>query len=121
MTNSKKPGPYNLEFVDSALADWAALDNSVKQPLKKQLEKRLINPHVPGCELRGSLQGCYKIKLSKLGVRLVYEVDDDRVVVMVIVIDKREDGKAYTVAEGRIKTPGLTLVSIKDFKIPKKK
>jgi mRNA interferase RelE/StbE len=44
------------------LAEWHALDGSVKGVLKKLLQKRLEQPHVPGAELHGELRGCYKIK-----------------------------------------------------------
>jgi mRNA interferase RelE/StbE len=62
---------YALKFLPEALAEWQALDGSVKEPLRKLLKKRLENPHVPGGALHGDLQGDYKIKLLKQGVRLV--------------------------------------------------
>jgi mRNA interferase RelE/StbE len=65
-----------LQFVPSAWAEWQALDGSVKETLRKLLKKRLDNPHVPGAELHGALAGHYKIKLRKLGYRLVYGVQD---------------------------------------------
>ena len=37
----------------------------------------------------------YKIKLKNVGYRLAYEVIDDRVVVYVISIGKRENNKIY--------------------------
>ena len=84
MTSSSRTAPlareYTLKFVPSALAEWRALDGSVKANLKKLLAKRLVNPHVPGSELRGELHGCYKIKLRKQGYRLVYQVEDDTIV-----------------------------------------
>jgi len=68
------------------------LDGSVREPLRRLLRKRLDNPHVPGAELHGELRGYYKIKLRKQGFRLVYGVEDDVLVVMVMAIDKREVG-----------------------------
>jgi mRNA interferase RelE/StbE len=81
--------------MPEALEEWQRLDGSVKAPLKKLLAKRLDNPHVPGGELHGPLAGCYKIKLRQQGVRLVYSVEDDCLIVTVIAIDKREDGVVY--------------------------
>ncbi|HQC97818.1 MAG TPA: type II toxin-antitoxin system RelE/ParE family toxin [Aquabacterium sp.] len=81
--------------MPEALDEWHALDGSVKVILKKLLAKRLDNPHVPGGALHGPLAGCYKIKLRQQGIRLVYSVEDDHLLVTVITVDKREDGAAY--------------------------
>lgn len=81
--------------MPEALEEWHRLDGSVKAPLKKLLAKRLDNPHVPGGELHGPLAGCYKIKLRQQGVRLIYAVEDDVLIVTVIAVDKREDGGVY--------------------------
>jgi mRNA interferase RelE/StbE len=56
---------------------------------------------VPGSALRGKLAGCYKIKLLKQGYRLIYEVLDTQVVVLVLAVNKREDALAYLLAEKR--------------------
>ena len=86
---------YRLQFVPSAWAEWQALDGSVKEPMRKLLKKRLENPHVSGGELHGALTGYYKIKLRKQGYRLVYGVEDDILMVMVMAVDKREDSSVY--------------------------
>lgn len=96
---------YTLKFVPAALAEWGALDGSVKANLKKLLAKRLDNPHVPGSELRGELRGCYKIKLRRQGYRLVYQVDDDAIVVLVLGVGKREDGDVYQAALETLRDP----------------
>lgn len=93
---------YKLKFVPSALEEWQALDGSVKENFRKLLKARLENPHVPGSELRGELKGYYKIKLRKQGYRLVYGVEDDALVVMVMAVDKREDSEAYASAIARL-------------------
>jgi mRNA interferase RelE/StbE len=88
--------------VPSAWQEWQALDGSVKEPMRKLLRKRLDNPHVPGGALHGELAGFYKIKLRKQGFRLVYGVEDDVLVVMVMAVDKREDGVIYRSALARV-------------------
>lgn len=117
MTKSKQPSQhrYRLAFVPSALAEWQALDGSIKEPLRKLLRKRLDNPHVPGGALHGELTGYYKIKLRKQGVRLVYVVEDDLLIVMVMAVDRREDGVVYRSVLARIadKTAALAQ-AIKD-------
>lgn len=104
MTTSKKAPKYKyrLFFLPDALEEWRDLDGSIRQNLKKLLAKRLDNPHVPGGELHGPLSSCYKIKLNKQGVRLVYEVEDDKLIVMVLAVDRREDGAAYKAAVDRL-------------------
>jgi mRNA interferase RelE/StbE len=93
---------YRLQFVPSAWAEWQKLDGSVKEPLRKLLKKRLDNPHVPGAALHGALLGHYKIKLNKQGYRLVYGVQDDVLIVMVMAVDKREDSVVYQSAMARL-------------------
>lgn len=93
---------YRLQFVPSAWAEWQALDGSVKEVLRKLLKKRLDNPHVPGGQLHGALAGHYKIKLRKQGYRLVYGVQDDVLIVMVMAVDKREDSAVYRSAAARL-------------------
>jgi len=93
---------YRLKFIPEALAEWNTLDGSVKEPLRKALRKRLLRPHLPGSELHGELNHCYKIKLNKQGYRLVYSVEDDVLTVLVLAIDKRENLVAYRSAIERL-------------------
>lgn len=99
---AKTKHKYRLRFHPEALEEWHALDNSVRAPMKKLLEKRLDNPRVPGGALHPPLSGCYKIKMKKAGVRLVYEVEDDTLVVYVLAVDKREDSAVHASANERM-------------------
>lgn len=99
---------YKLKFVPDALAEWNALDGSVKSVLRKLLKKRLERPHVPGAELHGDLKNCYKIKLLKQGYRLVYQVEDDVLVVLVLAVAKREDMAVYQYALTRLLRPSAS-------------
>lgn len=117
MTPSEPPRKYKyrLLFVPSALKEWQDLDGSVKEILQKLLRKRLDNPHVSGGALHGELKGYYKIKLKKQGVRLVYGVEDDKLIVMVMAVDKREDGIVYRSVVSRLGDKVTTLAqAIKD-------
>ncbi len=87
MTKSED-GKYRLKFMPEALEEWNALDGGAKGPLRKALKKRLEQPHVPGTRLHGDLANCYKIKLRKQGYRLVYSVEDDVLVVLVLAVGK---------------------------------
>jgi len=75
----------------SALKEWKKLAPVLQEQFKKKLKQRLDNPHVQSDALSDQAN-CYKIKLRSAGYRLVYEVEDDRVVVTVVAIGKRERG-----------------------------
>lgn len=92
---------YKLRFHTRALAEWNKLDKSVREPLKKKLLERLVNPHVPSAKLSG-MHDCYKIKLLQVGYRLVYRVDEDVVFVTVIAVGKRDKLKIYESAKDRL-------------------
>ncbi|MBE9588026.1 MULTISPECIES: type II toxin-antitoxin system RelE/ParE family toxin [unclassified Moraxella] len=61
----------------------------------------LQNPHIIANRLSGG-QNLYKIKLRSAGYRLVYQVEDDKVVVFVIAVGKREKNAVYDTAEERL-------------------
>jgi len=71
-----------------ALKEWKKLDNSIQSQFKKKLRNRLQNPHILSCQLRG-FENHYKIKLRASGYRLVYEVIEQEVCVLVIAIGKK--------------------------------
>lgn len=91
---------YSLEFLPSALKEWEKLGHTVREQLKKKLRERLELPRVPADALR-EMPGYYKIKPRASGYRLVYRVEDERVVVVVVAVGKRERGAAYEKAKGR--------------------
>lgn len=99
---SSAPFRYRLKFLPAALDEWNALDGSIKAILKKLLRKRLEQPRLPGAELHRELSDCYKIKLLKQGCRLVYQVEDDVLVVLVLAVAKREDMAVYRAAIERL-------------------
>lgn len=107
---AQHPHKYRLKFVPPALEEWQHLDGSVKEPLRKLLRKRLDNPRMPGSALHGPLHGCYKIKLGKQGYRLVYTVEDDALVVLVLAVEKREDALVYRSALDRVRAGLASLV-----------
>lgn len=94
---------YSLEFRKEALKEWKKLDSTLREQFKKKLEKILHNPHIPSTRLSGfGIEACYKIKLRQSGYRLVYRVIDDRLVITVVGVGKREDNKVYRMAMQRM-------------------
>jgi mRNA interferase RelE/StbE len=65
--------PYELAFHPEALREWRILSPGIREPFKKKLAERLIEPRMTASKLRGSTHR-YKIKLLVAGFRLVYEV-----------------------------------------------
>lgn len=89
-----------LAFLPAALDEWKKLDGSVKAVFKKKLAERLEQPHVPSAKLH-SQKDRYKIKLRDAGYRLVYEVRDEIVTVLVVAVGKREREAVYKAAAKR--------------------
>ncbi|HGS4572487.1 addiction module toxin RelE [Vibrio cholerae] len=92
---------YKLEFKKSALKEWKKLAVPLQQQFKRKLIERLENPHVPSAKLSGA-ENIYKIKLRQSGYRLVYQVENDIIVVTVLAVGKRERSEVYTKALQRL-------------------
>ncbi|KAF3982697.1 MAG: type II toxin-antitoxin system RelE/ParE family toxin [Methylococcales symbiont of Hymedesmia sp. n. MRB-2018] len=92
---------YELKFKKTALKEWKKLGATIQSQFKKKLEDILENPHVESAKLSGGNK-LYKIKLRQVGYRLVYEVNDSIITVMVISVGKRDKGKVYKIAMERI-------------------
>jgi len=92
---------YELAFKETALKEWRKLDGSIQEQFKKKLSERLLHPRVEAARLSG-MADCYKIKLKASGYRLVYQVVDAQVLVVVIAVGKREGNAVYLKAGGRL-------------------
>jgi mRNA interferase RelE/StbE len=93
---------FELEFADDAWKEWQKLGATVRRQFAAKLEQRLSDPHVPSARLSG-LAACYKIKLRAAAYRLVYQVEDDRLVVLVVAVGKRERNAVYKAASQRLR------------------
>ncbi len=93
---------YKLKFLPTALKEWKKLDSTIQKKFKKKLKERLKSPHQASSRLSG-FKNHYKIKLRASGYRLVYEVIDDEVYVLVIAVGKREKNIVYKKAGKRKK------------------
>lgn len=91
---------YELGFLDSALKEWKKLDPTTREMFKKKLAERCETPRVPASQLF-SQKDRYKIKLRGVGYRLVYEVRDAEVLVVVVAIGRRERNEVYKNAASR--------------------
>ena len=89
-----------LAFLDEALKEWRKLDNATREQFKAKLAERLQNPKVPSARLHGAKER-YKIKLRNAGFRLVYQVKDRELLVLVVAVGRRERNDVYRAAERR--------------------
>lgn len=80
---------YELEFTKTALKKFDKLNPQIAEQFIRKLEALIENPKIPKNKLSGSID-LYKIKLRSAGYRLVYQVIDEKVVILVIDVDKRD-------------------------------
>ena len=90
---------YSIEFKPRAQKVYNKLDPSVKRQVSEALERRALNPHISGARLSGNLSGHYKIKLKRLGLRVIYSVEDERLLILVLAVGKRENNEIYNLYE----------------------
>lgn len=91
---------FELRFKQEAVDEWQRLDRAVRGQFKKKLAERLEEPRIASAKLYGHPDR-YKIKLRAAGFRLVYEVRDHELIVVVIAVGKRERSAVYRAAEKR--------------------
>jgi mRNA interferase RelE/StbE len=91
---------FELGFLDEALREWRRLDGNTREQFKKKLAERLAHPRIPAAKLSGH-KDRYKIKLHGAGYRLVYEVRNAELIVIVVAVGKRERNAVYKAADRR--------------------
>jgi mRNA-degrading endonuclease RelE of RelBE toxin-antitoxin system len=85
--------PFELRYMSDAAQDIKALDGSVRNQLRKVLEKKLaIDPEGYGLPLRGSLAGYSKHQFGNH--RVVYRIYPQHHVVVVCSVGVRKQGDA---------------------------
>lgn len=85
---------YELRFGRHAMRQWQRLDPVIRKQFTKKLEAVLRNPHLASARMRG-YRDSYRLKLRKVGYRLVYRVLDEQVVVVVITVGRRDKDRVY--------------------------
>jgi mRNA-degrading endonuclease RelE of RelBE toxin-antitoxin system len=85
--------PFGLRFTPDAAADIKALDGSVRNQLRKVLEKKLaVDPEGYGLPLRGVLAGYWKHQFGSH--RVVYRFYPQHRLVAVCSVGARKQGDA---------------------------
>ncbi|MHB8126524.1 MAG: type II toxin-antitoxin system RelE family toxin [Desulfitobacteriaceae bacterium] len=101
---------WKVEYLRESLEDIKRLDLSQRVQVVKLINKVAINP-LPQAEggygkplsNKGgtNLAGYCKIKLLKLGLRIVYKVVRENNIMKIIVISARADDEVYILAQKR--------------------
>lgn len=86
--------PYSFKIKRRVLKTLRSLDKPVKERFYNKLMERCRNPHVPSAALHGDLAGCYKIRVGHW--RLVYQVIDKELVLLVILLGERDNDDVYS-------------------------
>lgn len=93
---------FKIDFDERAFKEWYKLDKSIQAQFKKKLKQLQNNLYIEAARLHEDLASCYKIKLQSSGFRLVYQIIDEEIVILVIAVAKREDKKVYKTANTRL-------------------
>ena len=101
-----------IAYTEDAARDLKELDHSQQIQVLKSIRKVSENP-LPSTEggygkplgnrAASHLAGYLKIKLLKLGLRVVYRLERRDQVMQIVIISVREDEKVYQLLQDRIK------------------
>lgn len=96
----------NVVFTDPALDDFNQLDGSAKLVVAKGLKKLEDSPESRGEPLGsrklGNLTGLRKLVVGNRTYRIVYKVEENDTICVVLVIAGRADDECYDLAVGRL-------------------
>lgn len=95
--------PYKVFCIEPAYDEWCNLDAKIKLQFQTKLKELVKNPCVPSKQLHKPLNGFYKIVFMRAGYRLVYEVINDKIILLVWTVGKRKDSEVYKTAINRTK------------------
>jgi mRNA interferase RelE/StbE len=97
---------YKIELTKSAAEDFKKLDGSIKMLVAKQLKALEKNPfkgEMLGNKAGIDLTGYYKLYVHKKQVRIVYQVINDKLVVLIVGIGKRDNLEVYADVLNKLK------------------
>lgn len=91
---------YRIEFEAQALEDFSRLDGAVKKRIQKYIDKisEREDPRTLGEPLQENLSTYWKYRVGDY--RLVAEIQDEKFIVLMLVIDHRR--KVYNKASKRL-------------------
>ena len=103
---------WKIEYLKEAIEDIKQLDQGQRVQVVKAINKVAVNP-LPqteggygkplGKKSGTNLTGYCKIKLLKLGLRVVYQLARENNSMRIIVVSARNDDEVYLIAQKRKK------------------
>ena len=94
---------WKVELTDEAKAELGSLDNSVQKSVAAGLIKLNESPHLRGHSLTGNLSGYRALAVGKKKIRIIYRIEHDQVLVVVIAIGRRRNSEVYDAAGERVR------------------
>lgn len=89
---------FTVLLIQEAKKDFEKLDGSIKKQILKKLILLETNPFLGkplGNRAGMDLIGYYKLYAYKRKIRIIYEIQDEALIIRVISIGKREDFTVY--------------------------
>src|SRR5947209_5105016 len=99
------PEEYEVVFGPAATAGFADLSRADQKLVVKQLEKLKRAPELGeplGNKMGFNLTGLRKLYVARKRIRVVYEMEGQKLVVTVIAVGVREDARVYAIADAEM-------------------
>ena len=96
---------YELQLHPKVEDDLKELDNALQIQVFKKLKQIQISPQLGlplGNKNNMNLSGFRKVYLAKKRVRIVYEVQNEELLIYTIAVGKRDDMEVYKKANDRL-------------------
>ena len=81
---------YTLEFAPKAIRSLGKLDRPIVERIRVAAEALRDEPRPPGARMLTGMHGVWRIRVAK-DYRIVYTLDDDRLVIMVVEAGHRRE------------------------------
>ena len=97
---------YNFEFHPEAKEELKKLNNSIQILFTKKLKQVLNAPKIGitlGNKNNLKLTGLKKVYFNNKKHRIVYETIEDKVMIYIVAVGKREEMEVYEKANNRLK------------------
>jgi len=106
---------WTIKLTAPALRQFAAIkDTRIKEQISKRIDTLAYEPERPGKPLIDELAGYYSIRAVGQRYRIIYKLEAERVLVVVVTVGIRKDGDkkdAYALAKKLVR---LGLLDIAD-------
>ncbi|MFI5144254.1 MAG: type II toxin-antitoxin system RelE/ParE family toxin [Ignavibacteria bacterium] len=79
---------YQIEIVKSAIKTLKSIPPSQREKIAKSINDLAFNPRPPGCK---KLKGYEKYRIKISDYRVIYEIEDTVLIILIIKIGHRKD------------------------------